>query len=291
MATKRLRRNVSTEELAIRIREDLDDLYNGNVIDGRTYNKKRQYVNIMRAINHADRLVCRDITLTGSVIVYVPADTSNVIFSENHLYKKQVFDNIKAQTADIIKRDKNYFLAKEQYLHVTEILDRYLYVFEDYPVNTVRTEARIKKLSEEDYMGLESRNRSVKTGFWAEPYFEDVREDDAFCYYIQDEERLVMQKKFKTASFLKFRARLMPGVLQMQDLSENEKDQQKWDVYRVLAPHWAFETMQAEALVRLTPLSEAEARALVKNERDEQEFGMHQKRPSDSNVIVPHHSW
>ena len=49
---KRTARNISTEELAARIKEELDDFRNDELITATTYNKKKQYRNIIRAINH-----------------------------------------------------------------------------------------------------------------------------------------------------------------------------------------------------------------------------------------------
>lgn len=288
---KQTARSISTEEMAVRIREELDDFYNDGLISPTTFNKKKQYRNIIRAINHADRIIARDMNLTGSVIVFVPADTANVIFSENHLYAGDYFDDINAQKADIINRDRNYFLGKDQYLDVIAIQDRFLYVYTDYPINNPQTTSRIKKLSEEDFMGIENRTRNIDTGYWAEPYFEDVREEDAYCYFVPDEGRLVMSKMFKTPNFLKFRARLMPGVVNMSDLTDNEKDQEQWSVYESKSPHWAFELMISEALLWLIPRSSADARQLVQRDRDREKVSFEQSKPGDSNVIVPHHSW
>lgn len=288
---KKRSRNISTEEVAVRIQEDLDDFYNDELISSNAFSKKNTFINILRAINHADRIIARDMNLTGSVVVYVPADTDNVIFSEQYRYESQVLSDIQSQAADLIDRDEAYFLAKNQYLDVISILDRYIYVHDEYPSGSEKNSARLKKISEEDYRGIANRARNAETGSWTEPYYDDLRKEDAYCYFVPDEGRLVIGKMFKSPKFLTFRGRLMPGIIQMQDISENEKKQKKWNIYQIQTPHWGLELMVSEALLWLLPRSASNARGIVKQERNEQKVGFENSKPGDSNVIVPHHSW
>lgn len=285
-------RKISTKEIAVRLREELDELYNDDMVSARAYKRKREFVNVLQAINEADRELTRDINLEGSTIAYVPAETSNLIFSNQHLYVPEFVESLsdKESDGDIITDDYVYFLGENQYLDVIEILDRYLYVYDEYPVNEVQSTSRIRKISESDYMGIENRIRTNETAFWNEPYFEDKRQVDAWCYYMVDQGRLHMNKKFESGKFLKFKARLMPGIVSMGDITADQKNDEKWDIYTIRTPHWGYEALRAKALVNLLPISAENARGVAERREARAEQRFYAAMPSDTNVIVPHHS-
>lgn len=284
-------RSIATEELAERILEALDDFYQSEMITAAIYEKKKGFTQIIRAINHADRITARDMNLSGQVVVYVPADTNNIIFPEQYQYLPDYVQSVDDQEADLIDRDFAYFLMKDSYLDIIAILDRYLYVYDSYPAKGNKSTDRIRKVSPEDYASLEDDLTKNET-YRAEPYYDDLREENSFAYFIPDEGRMVMNKQFETASFLLFRARLMPGVFSLKYLHSTDIEKQNWEnAYSVVCPHWALELLVAEALGWLLPMGAGAAQKLIKQEIMIQKEGFESKKPGDSNVIVPHHSY
>lgn len=284
-------RSIHTEELAERILENLDDFFSDDLISSAAYSKKSSFTQVLRAINHADRITSRDMNRVAQVVMYVPADTNNIIFAEQYQYVADYIESIDSQEADLIDRDFVYFLGKDRFLDIIDILDRYLYVYNKHPVGGQNTESRIKKLSPEDFMGVEDRLRQLEETYWATPYYEDTPEETAYAYFMPDEGRIVLSKQFKTESFLQFRGRLMPGIVSLRDLDGSTIKDEDWEIYTVLTPHWGIELLVQEALDWLLPMSASDARAIVKQEKAIQKEGFESKKPGDSNVIVPHHSF
>lgn len=292
MAKQGQARSISTYEVALRIKDELNDFHIDDLISSQVHEKKTRFINVLRAINHADRIVTRDMNLSGVIVLFVPAETHNIIFAQNKRYANEYFNSIQAQQADLISEDSNYFLGRDQYLDIIAILDRFLYIYDRYPTGAEKVEARIKKKSVEDYRGIENElSRIENSTYIASPYYEDSREADSYCYFIPDEGRLVLQEKFKSPKFLSFTARLMPGLIRLADVKEEDRDSNEYDMYNIKTPHWGMELLIYEALEWLLPLSASDARALVKQQKLEQKEGFESKKPGDSNVITPHFSW
>lgn len=274
----RTARKIDTEEVALRIQDELNDFHVEGLVSTQINNKKSRFVNIIRAINHADRIITRDMNLEGVVVVYVPANTTDIVFSQNYLHADKYFNSIDAQKTNLITNDYAYFTLKDQYLDIIAILDRFLYLYDEYPFGGTKASGRIKKKSASD--------------FWSTQKNYDARGSDSFCYFIPDEGRLVLQQQADSGRFLSFQARLMPGLVRLTDLTYEKRDSTEYnDTYQIKTPHWGMELLVYEALDWLLPLSSTDAKQLVKQQKAEQKIGFENSKPGDTNVIVPHFSF
>lgn len=289
----RTTRKINTEEIALRIADELNDFHASGLIESSIVNKRSRFVNLIRAINHADRIVTRDMNLEGYVIVFAPASTNNIIFSQNADFASEYYDDLVAQQADLINSDFYYFTGVDQYLDVLDIYSRYVYVFDQYPTGGIKPGSRLKKRAASDFYSRQEEISNIETSntYVASPYYDEARDADSMCYFIPDEGRLVLEQQFATAKFLGFEARLMPGIVNLSDLKDYDRDSSDYDIYKIKTPQWGMELLVYEALDWLIPLSAPEAKNLVKAQKMEQKRGFEDSSPGDSNVIVPHFSW
>jgi len=284
----KIRRDISTNELAVRVQNELQSFHQDKLISSFDYRKCKKYISLIRAINHADRIVTRDMDLEAVVVVFVPADTNNVFLHENYRDWANYVDNIKGQT-NLTTRDRNYFLGKEKFLNIISIPDRFLNIFSDYPAGGARQSAHFRKVSYEDYQGRIHTNEILSEQYFGRTY-QDNRQDP-LCYFSVSESRITLGTMFESPRYLQFTARVMPGNVNLDDIGEANVDNEDYNAYTVLAPHWSMELMIYETLLWLLPTSAKKARALCKQERDEQKLGHESQKPKDNNVIVPHFSY
>lgn len=286
-------RKIDTEEIALRIQDELNDFHVEGLVSTQINNKKSRFINIIRAINHADRIITRDMNLEGTVVVFVPADTTDIVFSQNADFAHEYIESLESQEANLIDSDYYYFTGKDQFLDVISISDRYLYIFDDYPQGGTKPSGRIKKRGANDFFSRQDDlSRTQGTNWLLDPYYDEAREAESVCYFIPDEGRLVLEKKFVSSKFISFQARLMPGLVRLADLKNYDRNATDYnDVYKVKTPHWGMELLVYEALDWLIPLSSPDAKNLVKAQKAEQKIGFENSKPGDSNVVVPHFSW
>jgi len=277
-----LRHHIKTEELAIRILENLNDLYLSKLLDSVIYRKKSEYINVIRSINHADRIITNDLALQGLVVVYVPANTNNILFSENYRYIGDIKSNITSQTS-LISQDRAYFLGKDRFLDILAITDRYMDVYNEYPaITSSKSSGRIKIIPEASFREADNSNSELTEYFNA--FDEDI---EGYGFFDPDNQRIVLNNKFQTASFLMFDARFMPGIMNLTDLTDSDKSNKDWEAYTVKAPHWAFETMIYEALEWLIPITAPKALEFVHAQKNDKEAKMLSGKPGQSSIIMP----
>lgn len=282
-------RNIPTIELAEEILEELDDLYQDQAISAPIYRKKRGYSKVIKAINNADRVTVRDMNLTAMVVLFVPQDQASIPFANNYRYYQKYQDSINADT-DLSSENKKFFLGKDAFLDVVEIKSTYLYVFDSYPVSAERSESRIKRVNHSEFYGREERLRYLQSTYFPTQYYEDRKDIESLCYFIPDEQRLVLDAKFSSDTFLQFEGRIMPGLITFASLSDQDKANEDWARYTIKAPHWAYETLKYEALLYLLPMS-SQAYKIIEERKARVKRDMEASKPSDSTILTPPHSY
>lgn len=279
-------RTIDTGEVAERVNDILDDLYNDQLINPTTYRKKSNFPSILRAINHADRQVCRDSQASRQVVVYVPEGKTRVLFNDLTRYEYLRKQNIIDQ--EIID-DKNWFINRDTHLYVLEILDRYLYVFENYPTDGERSTHRIRKVGEAEYNRAEHHFTKPQT-FMLRRFYSDQRLDP-LAYFSLGDQRLVLGQDFDGDVFLQFNARVMPGIVNVGDIEKKAKTSENYDIYRVVATHDAFEWLVLEAASFLLPVTLNDARASLQAQILDSRDRYLTTKPTERNVVVPRPSF
>lgn len=278
-------RTISTHEVAERLIEMLDDLFNENLISGPVLRKKRSFKTVLRAINHADRIVSRNMQLSAQVVIYSPPGEAVLDLTQQGNFQGDIAADLLEQV-DLDPQTRAMFIEADAHLHVLEITSRYLDVFESYPAQAQKSEHRIRKVSPDDFSrdrdGQKRRFSHFHGRFYGDLPHEPV------CYYLPSQQRLVLGQDVENPAFLRFTARIMPGILNVADVTDDKCD---FKIYNIVSPHDAFEYLIYEAMLQLIPMTASEARNLVLSLRNQESIDYLTTKPTDSNVVVPRMSF
>lgn len=280
------RRYIQANEVAERLIEILDDLHMDGAITGAAIRKKATFLTMLRAINHAERIVMRNSQSHGQVVVYAPSGEGNLFLDDQGRYEGDMKSDISGQ--DLSTAAHSHFLVKESHLRIIEIVSRHLDIYDEYPTDGARSDNRIRKISKAEYDQFEDRFIR-NTSFFFSNFYSDSTVDN-ICYYLPQENRLVLGQLFDSPVFLQFEARLMPGIVAIRDIPERQitaRDCLEFKSYKMIAPHEAFEYLILEAALYLLPMSAVDARAIIKADLVEERLHYLRTKPSDRNVIVP----
>lgn len=282
--------DIQTLEVAERLKEDLKDFYQDRLIQSATFREKTSFANLLRAINHADRLICRDTHAEKFVVVYAPEGQTNIFLDNNDRYTSEVQDAIEA--LDIPDDDKTIFLSRMYGVYVIQINSRHLYIHKEYPTGAEISEDRRRKVGHDEFYGPVQRVRQTLTVRYTDRGRSwNDKEVESQVLFIPGENRLILGKAPEEPLFIRFQARVQPGILNLKDIPKSKISQCDYSIYKILSPHTAFEYLLSEALMWLLPRSAHDARQIVGRDRDREDFRYQKMKPTDSNVVVPDHSF
>lgn len=275
-------RTIQTKEAVERLKEALVDLRDDGMLTPQAFLRKSGKTTLMRAVNHADRLCCRDLNIYTQVVAYVPPGDVNVLFDEQKRYRSNVQSAINELEDSQVVR--NWFLGNLNSIYVIEIISRYLYVHREYPSGNEKTDKRLRKVSTSEFRGGEEYFRRAASRSFVGVYRD--RPEEAMCYFDPNASRLVLGQRFEGERFLSFEARLMPGIMNLEDASS-----QKEGTYKILTPHTAFELLLYEAILYLLPASSVDARNLIFSQKEVERRRSLESQPVERTVVRPHFSF
>ncbi len=278
---------ISSKDAAERIIDDLNDFQADGLINGSTFKRKTSFLSVLKALNHADRVVCRDLFIEKLVVVYIPPGANNIFLSQKAQDVADIQEAI--HEMDLEDSQEAFFLSKYDYTNVLSVESRFVDVFNKYPVGPERSEKRFTKVSLSDFFNTDDYHKPYSSRQRYSYINRPLPENK--CVFILGENRFILGQTFDTPRFARFNARVMPGILDVTRFPKSKVTACDYDSYATLAPHYSFEYFLAESLLYLIPKSNLDARRIVATDRNREKDEMQRMKPSDNNVIVPYHSF
>jgi len=277
-------KTIDTNDIAQRVIDALSDFHADGLITGPTLRSKTNYTNLLKAINDADREVCRDSQTTRLVVVYAPPGQTSIPFDQNSRYLSDIIQGV--QGADLEPTNLLYFLAKYDYINVVEIQSRYIETFSKYPTGSEQAEGHIRKVGIAE---LRSAGRGEPDTLSQRVSYKNPSNSSANkASFIPDENRLILGSALKDGGFLRFQGRIWPGIINTHKILEKDLDKENYGAYKIVAPHTAHAFLVNAAVYHSLPISSQNARTIAGQSMGREKRDYLKMKPSDSNVVVPH---
>lgn len=283
-------RAIRTEEVASRILDDLFEAHEAGELSSSALRRKTTYRQVLKAINHADRVACRDLNIERSIVFYIPASTYNIPFDSNDQFSGDILTELRSQ--NLTDPNRGYFYNKFDYLNILDLNDRYIHIYNEYPTSSEQSQTKIRLVhtseffNTKDYVDGSEYDYSV----YGEPYDTDL--DIKFQgTYIPDENRLILGGAYTTATFGRCMARIMPGIFNVGSVPDARAQECDYKDYMVVAPQYAFEYLLSEAILYLLPKTPTNTRRALEIDREREKSNMAKAKPRARAVVSPPFSW
>lgn len=274
-------KTIDTNDVAERVADELSDFHSNGLITGATLKSKTNYTNLIKAINTADREVCRDSQIHRLVVVYAPPERNTILFDQNSQYLANMIQGV--QGADVGSRNLPYFINKHDYINVVEIFSRYLEVFSEYPTGGETASSHIRKVSPSELRQPSNTRRKATNDY----VHQENEQAERRCAFLPEENRLLLDRSMTSGAFLRFEGRIFPGVINTSKLSDVDRKKTNYSAYKIVCPHTAHAFLIGAAVYHSLPISSGDARALAFSSMQREKRDYLKMKPRDSNVVVP----
>jgi hypothetical protein len=283
-------RYIRAEEVSARILDDLTDAHEAGELSSSQLRRKTTYRQVIRAINHADRIVCRDLNVERYIVFYIPANTNNIPFDSNEQFSGKILEELRSKSLE--NPNRSYFYNKFDYLNVLDINDRYIHIYKEYPVSSEQSDAKIRLVNTSEFFNTKDYLDGSEYSFnpFGEPYDTDI--DIRFqASFIPDENRLILGGGYTTPVFARCMARIMPGIFNVSSVPDARAQSCEFDDYKVVAPQYTFEHLLSEAILYLLPKTPTATRRHMERMREREKSNTAKAKPVERSVITPPFSW
>lgn len=243
-------RRLKTEHIANKVKDQLDSYRSMGILTNPMYDKFTSFRVLIEAINDADIEVCGAIRQTSQVVVFVPANTSEIILKGSELYDADHTNALLNSIPDLLA---DTFLNASPWTEIQEIRAQNLYVFSEYPLNGKKSESYVKLVSYSDLQGKRLNNNDPNTNVSQIAYY------DATRYRIQ------LSQSYSSDKFLSFEAYLSPEKIDFEEITDDA-----YDEYTICAPTVASKLMEYQAIKEVLPIGldiTEQLEGLVANEK------------------------
>ena len=246
------------------------------------YEKKTNFLSLLRAINDADLKVTRDLNVVTRVILFIPPETSQISmehtdWNEGELISamadKGMFEDSPAVTEVI--------LNLKRWIQVIKIHSRYIDIYSEYPTEVAEAEAKIKMVSYSQMSDYQRRNH---------PYYHYGERICNLAYYDIDSGILHFNERYEESAFLSFEGELQPREMSAEEVTDEEIQEKDWSIYQPITPGYARNWLKWQTMYELLPLNAHDARQLVEKELEKERIRVSESRPGETLTFTPENS-
>lgn len=213
-----------------RILSLLDDLQHATRLSQNLLRKKRTEPEIATALNLADIDLCRELSVSREVAVFVPKDVTYLYLraGKEYAYAEK---NVQSAAANPVvaanDRQISLYLNDESYIDVSAILGSEIFVYPEYPPQAYGTGKRIPVAAE----GLQHHA------------------DRQAAVIDTDVPALILTRGLAEDGFAVFKAQIMPTFLHIAA----DFNKQALEAYRIRTPDYAHNVLLRRTLLHLLP--------------------------------------
>lgn len=252
------------------------------MLSHQAFEKKTNFISLLRAINDADLKVTRDLNVVTRVILYIPPESSQISLEHTDMNEAMLIGGM-------AKKDmfaKSYMVTEillnlKRWINVIKIHSRYLDVYNEYPSEISEGSAKIKMVSYSQMADYQRRNH---------PYYHYGERVDNLAYYDIDSGILHFSSIYEQGAFISFEGELQPREISVEEVTDQELKDKEWSIYQPITPGYARNWLKWQTIYELLPLNAVDARLLCEKELEKERIRVSESRPSESLTFTPENS-